>query len=996
MTNRFEKQRAKPVWSGFRQFATALHAALAVAPVLGQYTVVDLGQGRAAAAHDVSGPRTVGQFLDDSEAFEWMLNPTGLGYLPGGNFSYAWGVNSAGRIVGGSTGSGHPLRATIWMPQADLGLPAGISQIGTFGGGDVSVALDVSEDTLLVGFSSNAAGNFRPGMWWRSRQPPFNFWSTYALDLGTLGGASGSATAIDGGYDNPWVVGSSRDTNGVTRATLWKLSGARSLPRVYSVDAVVGLTAVAGHANDLTVGIRSATIVGRAEVNGAAHAARWSHSCLTTGVCSTFYSDLGTLGGTSSEALGISDAGIVGWSQDAGGQMRAFLYQNGAMQDLTQLVAAPGWSFEIANAISDSGHIVGRGLHNGQTRAFMVFADADGDFVPDPLDNCVNTPNHDQLDFDGDGVGNPCDNCPSTPNADQADRDFDGAGDVCDACPDDFFNDSDGDGVCDSEDLCPGSDDALDTDSDGAPDGCDQCPGFDDALDGDNDGVPDGCDNCPQSANPSQDDRDGDGIGDACDNCPSAPNADQHDANGDGVGDACDCNDNGIDDQFELSPFVDFSAPVNYAGGFLHKGMRLGDVNGDGRPDAALANHGNDSIAILLGAAGGAFGPPILVDAGDNTGPWDVALGDIDGDGDLDAVTANILPTHISIIENNGFGFAAPRFIDLGAAQEAIVAADLNADQAIDLATANQGGVSVLLNDGAGEFTHVPYSVGEVNSAIIAADFNSDGATDLAVADIYGDSVWILINDGLGAFTPAGPYPTGDQPEALVAAELDGVHGLDLAVANSGAFSGGEPSVTLLLSDGAGGFTMAGPYEAGMRPYGIDAADLDADGDVDLAIANQDSGDVSVLVNAGGGVFAAPISYPTETQAVAVMARDMDGDAAPDLIVANFNTVSVLRNVSGPALSADCNANGAPDECDIAAGTSTDGNGDGIPDECQSPCPGDLNGDGAVGVEDLATLLSNFGVASGATAAGGDLDGDGDVDLSDLAQMLTLFGATCG
>ncbi|MFN0137221.1 MAG: right-handed parallel beta-helix repeat-containing protein [Phycisphaerae bacterium] len=60
------------------------------------------------------------------------------------------------------------------------------------------------------------------------------------------------------------------------------------------------------------------------------------------------------------------------------------------------------------------------------------------------------------------------------------------------------------------------------------------------------------------------------------------------------------------------------------------------------------------------------------------------------------------------------------------------------------------------------------------------------------------------------------------------------------------------------------------------------------------------------------------------------------------------------------------------------------------------PCPGDVNGDGAVNLSDLATLLANFGTASGATRAQGDLDNDGDVDLSDLASLLAQFGTVCG
>lgn len=60
-----------------------------------------------------------------------------------------------------------------------------------------------------------------------------------------------------------------------------------------------------------------------------------------------------------------------------------------------------------------------------------------------------------------------------------------------------------------------------------------------------------------------------------------------------------------------------------------------------------------------------------------------------------------------------------------------------------------------------------------------------------------------------------------------------------------------------------------------------------------------------------------------------------------------------------------------------------------------SPCPGDLDGDGSVGLSDLATLLSNFGTSGGATAEQGDLDGDEDVDLADLAMLLASFGTSC-
>ncbi len=58
-------------------------------------------------------------------------------------------------------------------------------------------------------------------------------------------------------------------------------------------------------------------------------------------------------------------------------------------------------------------------------------------------------------------------------------------------------------------------------------------------------------------------------------------------------------------------------------------------------------------------------------------------------------------------------------------------------------------------------------------------------------------------------------------------------------------------------------------------------------------------------------------------------------------------------------------------------------------------CPGDLDGDGAVGLSDLSALLTNFGVMSGATFEDGDLNGDGAVSLADLSELLTYFGVTC-
>ena len=144
------------------------------------------------------------------------------------------------------------------------------------------------------------------------------------------------------------------------------------------------------------------------------------------------------------------------------------------------------------------------------------------------------------LDSDGDGVPDACDVCPG--HDDSIDSDADSVPDGCDRCPgfDDAI-DADGDGVPDACDVCSGFDDLIDTDTDGVPDGCDICEGFDDAADCDDDGTPDGCedepdcnenrlpDNCDVTGGTSED-CDGDGVPDEC-----QPDTDQ-----DGIIDECD------------------------------------------------------------------------------------------------------------------------------------------------------------------------------------------------------------------------------------------------------------------------------------------------------------------------------------------------------------------------------------------------------------------------------------------------------------------------
>ena len=143
-------------------------------------------------------------------------------------------------------------------------------------------------------------------------------------------------------------------------------------------------------------------------------------------------------------------------------------------------------------------------------------------------------------DSDLDGVCDVDDVCPGFDDGDDADGDD--VPDGCDPCPADAADDSDGDGVCDSDDACPGFDDDADFDDDGVADGCDVCPA-DAADDSDGDGVCDSDDACP--GEDDRDDADGDDVPDACDECPLGDDA--ADADDDTVPDACDACPGGDD-----------------------------------------------------------------------------------------------------------------------------------------------------------------------------------------------------------------------------------------------------------------------------------------------------------------------------------------------------------------------------------------------------------------------------------------------------------------
>jgi len=302
--------------------------------------------------------------------------------------------------------------------------------------------------------------------------------------------------------------------------------------------------------------------------------------------------------------------------------------------------------------------------------------------------------------------------------------------------------------------------------------------------------------------------------------------------------------------------------------------VALGDLDGDGDLDAFIGNsdiYGGGANQVWLNQGGAQLGTPgVFTDTTQSLGisnTQSIALGDLDGDGDLDAFAGN----------------AAELYFDAGCPPGGCY---------------GRGGSKVWLNGGSGTFVDSGQILSETmnTNAVALGDLDGDGDLDAFVGNsAWWSSVWgrwvggesgVWLNDGglqegvLGTFSDSGQR-LGFAPTVAVAlGDLDSDGDLDALLGNNGQDN------TVWLNDGSGAFTDSGQSLGSSTTNDVALGDLDGDGDLDAFIGTRSAN--TVWLNDGSGAFTDSgqgLIDATDTNGVAL--GDVDGDGDLDAVTGN-------------------------------------------------------------------------------------------------------------
>lgn len=385
-----------------------------------------------------------------------------------------------------------------------------------------------------------------------------------------------------------------------------------------------------------------------------------------------------------------------------------------------------------------------------------------------------------------------------------------------------------------------------------------------------------------------------------------------------------------------------FQPPLVYRTGTFFGdpgGLHLIDLDGDGHLDLVSMddNHGTSrTTEVRLGIGDGTFGPAQIwgttqgagwlafgdldndgrVDIGINStdGSWSavttflgardglsgVLTTDINGDGRTDILAINHDNSHVKRLINDGRGnFTRLHDLLVGAGPVELLSGDFNSNGRIDFLTINRSGrsISVMLADGLGGYARTDVPVGRLPIGGVFGKVTGGEHDDLLVIDAQLNALFVLKQDGTGAFTESALIPLGDKPSSIAVGDVDGDGEADVIISLAE-----TNRLMILRSLGSGQFADPTYVNLPAKPGKIAAGDLNGDGLLDLAVTFPETGEVALLLGMGLSRFTQPQRIRVGSQPDSIVMADANGDGLLDILVTNAgdNTASVILNRFDP------------------------------------------------------------------------------------------------